>query len=101
MGPSNDFFELVSDGNMSLIHAVEKFDFSRGFKFSTYASWAIIKNYARAVAEDRRRRDRFVTGHDELFEAAADHRSDEYEYESDRRRTQEAVHNGAQPAQRP
>jgi RNA polymerase primary sigma factor len=91
VGPSNDFFELVSDGNMSLIHAVEKFDFARGFKFSTYASWAIIKNYARANAEDRRRRDRFVTGHDELFEAAADHRSDEYEYESDRRRTQAAV----------
>jgi RNA polymerase primary sigma factor len=91
VGPTNDFFDLVSDGNMSLIHAVEKFDFARGFKFSTYASWAIIKNYARASAEDRRRRDRFVTGHDEMFEAAADHRSDEYEYESDRRRTQETV----------
>jgi RNA polymerase primary sigma factor len=91
VGPSNEFFELVSDGNMSLIHAVEKFDFARGFKFSTYASWAIIKNYARAVAEDRRRRDRFVTGHDEMFEAAPDHRSDEYEHEADRRRTQEAV----------
>jgi len=91
VGPSNDFFDLVSDGNMSLIHAVEKFDFARGFKFSTYASWAIIKNYARANAEDKRRRDRFVTGHEELFESAADHRSDEYEFESDRRRTQEAV----------
>jgi RNA polymerase primary sigma factor len=92
VGPSNDFFELVSDGNMSLIQAVEKFDFARGFKFSTYASWAIIKNYARAIAEDRRRRDRFVTGHDEMFEAAADHRSDEYESETDRRRIQDAVH---------
>ncbi len=91
VGPSNDFFELVSDGNMSLIHAVEKFDFARGFKFSTYASWAIIKNFARASAEDRRQRNRFATGHDELFEAAADHRSDEHEYESDRRRTQQAV----------
>jgi RNA polymerase primary sigma factor len=91
VGPSNDFFELVSDGNMSLIHAVEKFDFSRGFKFSTYASWAIIKNFARASAEDKRQRNRFATGHDELFEAAADHRTDEYEYESDRRRTKQTV----------
>jgi RNA polymerase primary sigma factor len=44
---SEDFFSLVSDGNMSLIRAAEKFDFSRGNKFSTYASWAIMKNYAR------------------------------------------------------
>ena len=46
VGPTNNFFELVSDGNMSLIRAVEKFDFARGFKFSTYASWAIMKNFA-------------------------------------------------------
>ena len=37
VGPSNNFFELVSDGNMTLIRAVEKFDFARGNKFSTYA----------------------------------------------------------------
>ena len=41
VGPARDFFELVSDGNMSLIRAAEKFDVSRGNKFSTYASWAI------------------------------------------------------------
>src|SRR5690349_23117476 len=34
--------KLVSDGNMSLIRPVEKFDFARGNKFSTYASWAIM-----------------------------------------------------------
>src|SRR5262249_20060827 len=45
VGSSNDFFELVSDGNMSLIRAVEKFDQARGFKFSTYASWAIMNNF--------------------------------------------------------
>jgi len=49
-----DLFELVSDGNMSLMRAVEKFDFSRGFKFSTYASWAIIKNFsAVSLVRDR------------------------------------------------
>lgn len=91
VGPTNNFFELVSDGNMSLIRAVEKFDFSRGFKFSTYASWAIMKNFARSIPEEIHRRDRFVTGHDEMFDAAADHRSDEYETESDHRRNQETV----------
>jgi RNA polymerase primary sigma factor len=91
VGPTGNFFELVSDGNMSLIRAVEKFDYSRGFKFSTYASWAIMKNFARTIPEEKNRRDRFVTGHEEMFEAAADHRTDEHEYESDHRRNQEAV----------
>ena len=91
VGPTGNFFELVSDGNMSLIRAVEKFDFSRGFKFSTYASWAIMKNFARTIPEEKTRRDRFVTGHEEMFEAAADHRADEYESESEHRRNQEAV----------
>src|SRR4051794_14497691 len=91
VGPSNNFFELVSDGNMSLIRAVEKFDYSRGNKFSTYASWAIMKNFARTIPEENYRRDRFVTGHEEMFEAAADTRIDEHEYESAQRRNQEAV----------
>jgi RNA polymerase sigma factor (sigma-70 family) len=88
---SNNFFELVSDGNMSLIRAVEKFDFSRGNKFSTYASWAIMKNFARTIPEENYRRDRFVTGHEEMFEAAADNRTDEHEYESAVKRMQDAV----------
>jgi len=91
VGPSNNFFELVSDGNMSLIRAVEKFDFSRGNKFSTYASWAIMKNFARTIPEENYRRDRFVTGHEEMFEAAADNRIDEHEYESAQKRMEEAV----------
>ena len=91
VGPSNNFFELVSDGNMSLIRAVEKFDYSRGFKFSTYASWAIMKNFARTIPEEKNRRDRFITGHEDMFDGAADHRTGEYEYESDHRRNQEAV----------
>jgi RNA polymerase primary sigma factor len=91
VGPSNNFFELVSDGNMSLIRAVEKFDYARGNKFSTYASWAIMKNFARTIPEENYRRDRFVTGHEEMFEAAADNRADEHEYESALKRMQEAV----------
>ena len=91
VGPSNNFFDLVSDGNMSLIRAVEKFDFARGNKFSTYASWAIMKNFARTIPEEKNRRDRFVTGHEEMFEAAADNRSDEHEQESNQRRMREGV----------
>ena len=91
VGPSNNFFELVSDGNMSLIRAVEKFDYARGNKFSTYASWAIMKNFARTIPEENYRRDRFVTGHEEMFESAADGRIDEHEYETAHRRNVEAV----------
>src|SRR5262249_19707844 len=65
-GQTDNFFELLSDGNMSLIRAVEKFDFSRGNKFSTYASWAIMKNFARSIPEERHRRERYVTGHEDL-----------------------------------
>lgn len=81
VGPAEDFFELVSDGNMSLIRAVEKFDFARGNKFSTYASWAIMKNYARSIPDELRHRDRFRTSTDEMFAATRDQRSDEYELE--------------------
>ena len=58
---TDDFFSLVSDGNMSLIRAVEKFDYSRGNKFSTYASWAIMKNFARTIPTEFKHRDRFRT----------------------------------------
>ncbi len=78
-GQTDNFFELLSDGNMSLIRAVEKFDYSRGNKFSTYASWAIMKNFARSIPEEMRRRERYVTGHEEMFDLAPDNRSDEQE----------------------
>jgi len=91
VGPTNNFFELVSDGNMSLIRAAEKFDAGRGFKFSTYASWAIMKNFTRSIPEEMHRRDRFVTGNNEMFEAAPDTRPDVYEQESGHRRSQEIV----------
>ncbi len=79
---SDDFFGLVSDGNMSLIRAVEKFDYARGNKFSTYASWAIMKNFARTIPDEFKHRDRFRTSHDEMFSAREDERSDRYELEN-------------------
>ncbi len=71
--------DLVSDGNMSLMRAVEKFDYSRGNKFSTYATWAIMKNFARSIPDAKTHKQRYMTGHDELFEAKADVRTDEQE----------------------
>jgi RNA polymerase primary sigma factor/RNA polymerase sigma factor len=71
---TEEFFTLVSDGNMSLIRAAEKFDYSRGFKFSTYASWAIIKNFARTIPHEFKQRDRFRTSADEMFLAKEDNR---------------------------
>lgn len=72
--PDQNFFELVSDGNMSLLRAIEKFDFARGNKFSTYASWAIMKNFARTIPTEFKQRDRFRTSQDELFASAQEHR---------------------------
>ena len=82
VGPVENFFELVSDGNMSLMRAVEKFDYSRGYKFSTYASWAIMKNFARTIPDEHRYRDRFRTSHGEMFTSTQDGRSDQFEQES-------------------
>jgi RNA polymerase primary sigma factor len=72
---SDDFFGLVSDGNMSLIRAAEKFDFSRGNKFSTYASWAIMRNYARTIPTEFKQRDRFRTSQEEAFAVQQDERA--------------------------
>ncbi|MEL6894814.1 MAG: sigma-70 family RNA polymerase sigma factor, partial [Planctomycetota bacterium] len=71
---NEDFFVLVSDGNISLIRAVEKFDYSRGNKFSTYASWAIMKNYARSIPKTYRHQDRFRTIGEEVFQGRQDYR---------------------------
>ena len=71
VGGPQSLFELVSDGNVSLMRAVEKFDYSRGNRFSTYASWAIMRNFARSVPRERYLLDRFSTGHDEILDIAA------------------------------
>ncbi|MBN1553417.1 MAG: sigma-70 family RNA polymerase sigma factor [Phycisphaerae bacterium] len=80
-GPLN-LFELISDGNVSLMRAVEKFDYARGFRFSTYASWAIMRNFARSVPKERYQLDRFSTGHEEVLDIAAGLRSYDPEEEN-------------------
>ncbi|MAG92771.1 MAG: RNA polymerase subunit sigma-70 [Planctomycetaceae bacterium] len=79
--PNMNFFEMVSDGNMSLIRAIEKFDYTKGNKFSTYASWAIMKNFARTIPAEHTRLDRFRTGNDEVFMRSSEHRGSQFEDE--------------------
>jgi len=91
MKPNANFFEMVSDGNISLIRAIEKFDFTRGFKFSTYASWAIMKNFARSIPAEYTQLDRFRTGNEEVFDQASDPRSERLNEEFINRRQHEAL----------
>ena len=79
LAPGDNIDDLWSDGNISLMRAVEKFDYARGNKFSTYATWAIMKNFARSIPDAKTHRQRYMTGYDELFEAKADVRTDEQE----------------------
>jgi len=54
-----DFAEIVSEGNMALLRAVDKFSVDRGFKFSTYACRAILKAFSRTALKTSRHRTRF------------------------------------------
>jgi RNA polymerase primary sigma factor/RNA polymerase sigma factor len=84
-----DFFEIVSAGNVSLMKAIEKFDYTRGFKLSTYATWAIKQNFAREYVTTARHSDRYRTSQDERLDLTADERSDRYAEE--RQQAQRAV----------
>jgi RNA polymerase primary sigma factor len=79
LSPGQSLDELKSDANLSIMRAVEKFDYSRGNKFSTYATWAVMKNFARSIPDDHTRRGRFTTGHEDIFESKPDGRTDEME----------------------
>jgi RNA polymerase primary sigma factor/RNA polymerase sigma factor len=89
--PVQDLFDLISDGNVSLLRAVDKFDYSRGFKFSTYASWAIVKNLARTVPAEYKQSTRFRTSQDELLDAMRDYRCDHHRMEEQQRAREDQV----------
>lgn len=64
---TSEYDELVSEGNMILVNAVDKFDYSRGFRFSTYATHAVQRHYFRFMERKQKRRKREVATSTELL----------------------------------
>ena len=66
------FDDLLSEGIVSLLRAVDNFDFERGFRFSTYATRIIHRDLWRAIGKDQKNRLRFSTGNDPLLDGRSE-----------------------------
>jgi RNA polymerase primary sigma factor len=76
VGPQHSFDDMLSDGTMSLMQAVDKFDYARGFRFSTYAYRAITRNAYRSIMDQHKANSRFASGADEsVFDVIDDRES--------------------------
>lgn len=67
----NSFDDMLSEGLSSMMTAVEKFDYDRGFRFSTYATMVVRREVYRTIQRSHKRRARFVTGQTELLDDQA------------------------------
>ena len=76
--PGNSFEELVSEGNVALMRAVEKFNFALGNRFSTYATYAIQRHFFRVSQKSRQLRARFVPTEETLKDRAEEPSQHEY-----------------------
>jgi RNA polymerase primary sigma factor len=90
-GRADELAELVSIGNLALIRAVDKFDFARGHKFSTYATWVIRNDLVRAIRKDGRLRERPALERRAVYMDTVDTRADPGEQRSARDRREEVV----------
>lgn len=78
-----ELLALVSDGNMSLMRAIDGYDYGRGFKFSTYASSAVQKNFFKSVKDSNEEAARSrQSSSEEFFDFRADGRTDEHQVEA-------------------
>ncbi|MBD3672863.1 MAG: sigma-70 family RNA polymerase sigma factor [Planctomycetaceae bacterium] len=91
MDRHNSLEELISDGHLPLIRAVEIFDFERGTRFSTYATWAIRNKLFRSTPRNRKHARRFQNGSDDFFPLIPDETHFERSFESYHREIQETV----------
>lgn len=78
-----DYAELISEGNMALLRSADKFDCSRGFKFSTYACRAILKSFSRVAMKASRYRSQFPTEFDPSLEKSDHHERQREALEAD------------------
>lgn len=88
---TDPLFELVSDGNISLMRAVEKFDYARGFRFSTYATRAIITNFTQTISREHRYHARFRNAGEEMFQIAPDQRTNQQAEEAAQIQRQDVI----------
>ncbi|TWT94056.1 RNA polymerase sigma factor SigA [Botrimarina colliarenosi] len=75
----NAFDDLLSHGFSSLMHSVEKFDYARGYRFSTYATCAVRRDLYRYVMSRKKDAQRFATGSDEYLNGCGEEAADEGE----------------------
>ncbi|MBI1371356.1 MAG: sigma-70 family RNA polymerase sigma factor [Phycisphaera sp.] len=78
-----DFADLISEGNMALLRAIDKFNVSKGFKFSTYACRAILKAFSRSGMKHSQYRQLFPTDFDPALEKSDFQRNKYDEHEDD------------------
>ena len=76
---SYGFEDLVSDGSLSLMEAVEKFNYQLGFRFSTYATHAIRRSFFRKIERKQKDRKRFSVTDPEIMMSAPDHQEVDYD----------------------